>query len=141
MAEKRRQEDKLVELVRQDTTLEMDNRFEFITLAQTYVDDFKENLTKSSIELHDKYRELDAGIDTWQEFLAHPPVKKYINGFVNEMINSSARSSLAKGEGVRDAISVKKAMEGEGTQGKNENFIVFRLPDKENEYQLTGEIA
>lgn len=131
-------EDRLVELVRSDSKLEDAIRFEYITLAQSFVEDFRGNLMLTSIDLNEKY---PFGIDVWQEFLSHPPVKKYTSSFVNEIITRNTETALATGVGVRDAIGVKKAMNDAGNESKNENFIVFRLPDKEDSYELSGEVA
>lgn len=138
MVKKLKQEDKLVEIVKNDEKLDPSTRFEYITLAKAFVEDFKSNLMLTSIDLNDKY---PFGIDVWQEFLGHPPIKKYNEAFVNEIISRNTDAALASGEGVRDAVAVKKALNDVGKEAKNENFIVFRLPDKENEYQLTGEIT
>lgn len=138
MAKTKKTEDKLVELVRRDEKLDDAMRFEYITLAQAFVEDFRANLMLTSIDLNEKY---PFGIDVWQEFLNHPPVKKYVSSFVNEIISRNTDTALATGVGVRDAIGVKKAMNDSGNEAKNENFIIFRLPEKDDEYQLTGEIT
>jgi len=133
-----KREDKLVELIRTDSKLQVDQRFEYIILAQNFAEDFRNNMMLSSIDLDAKYK---FGMDVWQEFLSYPAVSKYITSFRNELINRNTDMALATGEGVRDAIGVKKAMKEEGGEVKNSNFVVFRLPDKEDEYQLTGQVT
>lgn len=137
--EKVKADDRLIEIIKADEKLDDAQRFEYITLAQSFIEDFKGNMMLTSIELDAKY---SFGIDVWQEFLSHPPIKKYINSFVNEMIAKNTDTALATGVGVRDAIGVKRAMSEATQESRNENFVVFRLPDKnEDEYQLSGEIS
>ena len=133
-----KQEDKLVEIVKNDVKLEHSVRFEYITLAKSFVEDFKNNLMLTSIDLNDKY---PFGIDVWKEFLNYPAVKKYNEAFVDEIISRNTDASLISGEGIRDAVAVKKVLSDKGKEAKNENFIVFRLPDKEQEYELNGDIT
>lgn len=134
---KKLQEDKLVEIVKADEKLTPSLRFEYITLAKSFVEDFRANLMLTSIDLNDKY---PFGIDVWQEFLAYPAIKKYNEAFVDEIISRNTDAALASGEGVRDAVAVKKALNDKGREAVNANFIVFRLPDKEDDYNLSGEI-
>lgn len=123
-------DDKLVSMIRDDTKLSNEVRIEYISLANTFTEEFSKNITLTSIELHDKY---GYGIDTWNEFLNYPMVRKYVQGFVKEIISKKADASLITGEGTRDAIGVKKAMDKDTSDLESERFIVFLLPKKVEE--------
>lgn len=124
---KKKKDDGLLKLIQQDQSLEDELKMEFMTLANSYTDDFRANLFRTSIELDDLY---PFGIHTWSTFLNHPPIKKFIQGFVNELISKSADTALAGGDGVRDAINVRREIDKQTEDYSGENFVVFRLPDK-----------
>lgn len=128
-------ENKMVELIKNDPKLDVDTKREYKTLAEFFVLDFGNNLNKTSIELDDLTQ---YGIDTWKEFLVYPPIRKYIESFIHEKINKNVDQALASGQGSRDAIGVKKAMDTMNNATNNEYFVVFRLPDKED-YEPSGE--
>lgn len=131
-------ENRLIDIIKTDTKLDMDVRTEYLTLARSFIADFNHNMLLSSLELDDKY---SFGIDAWSSFLNHPSIKKYVDGFVNELIARSADKSLVTGEKVRDSIGVKAHMEKVADRGTNFNFVVFRLPEKKEEiYEYDGDI-
>lgn len=127
----------LVEVIREDTKLDQDLKMEYLSLAQSFAENFKENIVKTSIELDEVY---PFGMDIWQKFLNYAPVKRYIETFRNELISQSVNVSIMTGTRSKDALAVKRELERENSDNTFENFVVFRLPDKENEYELTGDI-
>lgn len=127
----------LLELIRDDVKLTPDIKMEYITLAQSYSDNFRENLNKTSMELDESF---SYGIDTWKQFLNYPPVKSYIEAFRRELISQSVNEAMITGNKAKDAISIKKEIERENASNTFENFVVFRLPDKEEvEYEYSGQ--
>ena len=133
-------EEKLIEIIKSDMKLTFEVRLEFINLANSFLEDFKDNLGLTSIELNEKY---GFGLDAWQVFLNHPPISKYIKSFVNELANKRAHEALATGKGTRDAIGVIKELERYSETLSNDRFVVFRLPDKNKEedtYEYSGEV-
>jgi len=127
----------LVEVIRTDKKLDEETRMEYLSLAQAFSELFRENIVKTSIELDEMY---PFGMDVWQKFLSYAPVKRYIETFRNELISQSANVAMMTGTRSKDALAVKKELERENSDNTFENFVVFRLPDKENEYELTGDL-
>lgn len=137
MPRKERKPHGLVEVIREDTKLDQETKMEYLTLAQSFAESFKENITKTSIELDESY---PFGMDLWQKFINYAPVKRYIESFRNELISQSVNTAMITGQRSKDAIVVKKEMERENASNTFENFVVFRLPDKEKDYEFSGDI-
>lgn len=136
--EKVKKENKMLTIIQEDPKLDALAKMEYLTLARHYIEDFKENIKKTSIELDEV---TDYGIDTWKEFLNYAPIRKYIDSFVHEQINKNVDQSLASGQGARDAIGIKKAMDTMNNATNNEFFVIFRLPDKDDDsYELSGQL-
>lgn len=131
------EEQRLIQIIKQDPKIGPDIRMEYITLAKEFLTDFKANLMLTSIELDDKY---GFGIDVWKDFLLQPSIRKYNEGFLSEMVGRQVDQALAKGEGTRDAIGVKRELDRQSGATSNEMFVVFRLPDKEQVYDPSGEL-
>lgn len=130
-------ENKMVTMITEDKKLPDPVKMEYIILANDFMEDFKENMLMTSIELNDRY---PYGMDTWQSFLRYPAVSKYIESFRVEIAEKQANEMINTGVRAKDAIAVKQNIANNAGTGNNQNFIVFRLPDKENEYELSGEI-
>lgn len=103
-----------------------DFRMGLISMANMFLDDFADNLYRTSIEMNEKIPYFT--IDAWREFLNYPIVRKYIKAFKDEQINRTADQSLAEGD--RGAVSIKKAIQEGGPQINNSNLILIRLPEK-----------
>lgn len=130
-------DDRLIQIIKDDSKLAEDIRIEFLVLARSYLTEFKDNLSQTSLELDAKY---GFGADTWRDFLQYPSIKKYIDGFMNELIAKNVDQALISGNGTRDAIGVKREMARTSDDHTNEMFVIFRMPDKEEIYETTGEI-
>lgn len=126
MATKKKNSD-LVQIIKDDTRLTEEEKAEFISMASLYQADFVANLTKSSVDLAD---ETDIPISMWRKFLTLPTIKRYLESVINEQIKKQADSSLLKGTGTRDAISVRKAMQQAESAEDNTKYILIRLPEK-----------
>lgn len=135
-----KKDDKLITIIKNDSKIEPELMYEYLTLANRFSEDFKSNILLTSIELDEKY---GLGVDTWQGFLKHPPIKKYIGSFVNEIVGKKANEALASGKGTRDAVGVIKELERYSDMHSNDKFIVFRLPDKikDEVYDFTGKLT
>jgi len=135
-----KKDEKLITIIKNDPKIEPEVMHEYLTLAQYFNEDFKNNILLTSIELDEKY---GLGVDTWQGFLKHPPIKKYISSFVNEIVGQKAQESLATGRGTRDAVGVLKELERYSDVQSNDRFVVFRLPDKVKDevYEFNGKIT
>lgn len=121
-------ESKLIQDLRNDEKLREnpDKRMAFIAMASFYLEDFAENMYKTSIELYEKIPFYS--MDSWREFLNYPIVRKYIKSFKDEKINIIADQGLAEGD--KSAVSIKKAMQENGPQVNNSNLILIRVPEK-----------
>lgn len=121
-------ESKLIQDLRNDEKLREnpDKRMAFIAMASFYLEDFAENMYKTSIELYEKIPFYS--MDSWREFLNYPIVRKYIKSFKDEKINIIADQGLAEGD--KSAVSIKKAIQENGPQVNNSNLILIRVPEK-----------
>lgn len=125
-------ESKLIQDLRNDEKLREnpDKRMAFIAMASFYLEDFAENMYKTSIELYEKIPFYS--MDSWREFLNYPIVRKYIKSFKDEKINIIADQGLAEGD--KSAVSIKKAMQEGGPQVNNSNIVLIRLPEKREDF-------
>lgn len=105
-----------------------DARMGMISMATMFLEDFSNNLYKTSIEMNSAIPFYT--IDAWKDFLNYPVVRKYIKSFRDEKINMMADQGLAEGD--RGAVSIKKAMQEGGPSINNSNLILVRLPEKKD---------
>ena len=125
-------ESKLIQDLRNDEKLREnpDKRMAFIAMASFYLEDFAENMYKTSIELYEKIPFYS--MDSWREFLNYHIVRKYIKSFKDEKINIIADQGLAEGD--KSAVSIKKAIQEGGPQVNNSNIVLIRLPEKREDF-------
>ena len=123
-------ENELIKSIKNDEKLREnpDFRMGMISMATMFLEDFSDNIYKTSIEMNEKIPFYS--IDAWKDFLNYPVVRKYIKSFRHEKINMMADQGLA--EGHRSAVSIKKAMQEGGPQINNSNLILIRLPEKKD---------
>ena len=123
-------ENELIKLLKNDEKLreKPDFRMGMISMATMFMEDFSENMYKTSIEMNSKIPFYS--IDAWKDFLNYPVVRKYIKSFRDEKINMMADQGLAEGD--RGAVSIKKAMQEGGPSINNSNLILIRLPEKKD---------
>lgn len=119
----------LLDLIKNDDNLKKkenrEQKMSYISLATLFMDNFNENINKTSIEMNES---IPVGIDTWKDFLNYPIVRKYIQTFKDEKIMNIADTGLM--EGNKNAVSIKKSMEGRGPAVNNSNIILMRIPEK-----------
>lgn len=119
----------LLDLIKNDDNLKKkenrEQKLSYISLATLFMDNFNENINKTSIEMNES---IPVGIDTWKDFLNYPVVRKYIQTFKDEKIMSIADTGLM--EGNKNAVSIKKSMESKGPAVNNSNIILMRIPEK-----------
>lgn len=120
----------LLELIKNDENLKkQENRVQkmsYLALANLFLENFDENINKTSIEMHSSNPEVT--VDTWKDFLNYPVVRKYIQSFRDEKIMNVADSGLM--EGNKNAVNIKKVMENRGPVINNSNIILIRIPEK-----------
>lgn len=121
----------LLDLIKNDDNLKKkenrEQRMSYISLATLFMEKFDENINKTSIEMNST---IPLGVDTWKEFLNYPVVRKYIQSFRDEKIMNVADKGLMDGD--KNAVNIKKSMEGRGPAINNSNIILIRLPEKQN---------
>jgi len=117
----------LLDLIKKDENLKKnrDQRMSYISLATLFMEKFDENINKTSIEMNNT---IPVGVDTWKDFLNYPVVRKYIQSFRDEKIMNVADTGMM--EGNKNAVNIKKAMEGRGPAINNSNIILIRIPEK-----------
>ena len=120
-----KKENQLLVRLREDTKLDKTTKMSYISIANIYLDNFDENINKTSIDMNKEY---PLGIDTWKDFLNYPIVRQYIQSFRDEQISQIADKGLMEGD--KDAVSIKKVMQDKGPNINNSNIIVIRLPEK-----------
>ena len=123
-------ENELIKSIKNDEKLREnpDLRMGMISMATMFLEDFSENMYKTSIEMNAKIPFFS--IDAWKDFLNYPVVRKYIKSFRDEKINMMADQGLAEGD--KSAVSIKKAMQEGGPSINNSNLILIRLPEKKD---------
>ena len=121
-------ENELIKSIKKDEKLSEnpDLKIEMISMATVFLEDFSENMYKTSIEMNSKFPFYT--IDAWKDFLNYPSVRKYIKSFRDEKINMMADQGLAEGD--KGAVSIKKAMQENGPSVNNSNIVLIRLPEK-----------
>lgn len=123
-------ENELIKNLKNDEKLreDPDKRMGMISMATMFLENFKDNIYKTSIEMNADIPFYS--IDAWKDFLNYPVVRKYIKSFRDEKINMMADQGLAEGD--RGAVSIKKAMQEGGPAINNSNLILIRLPEKKD---------
>lgn len=121
-------ENELIKNLKNDEKLREnpDKRMGMISMATMFLEDFSENMYKTSIEMNSKIPFYT--IDAWKDFLNYPVVRKYIKSFRDEKINMVADQGLAEGD--KSAVSIKKAIQDGGPSVNNSNIVLIRLPEK-----------
>lgn len=126
----KKKNDVLLDLIKNDENLKKkenrEQKLSYISLATLFMEKFDENINKTSIEMNNT---IPVGIDTWKDFLNYPVVRKYIQSFRDEKIMNTADSGLM--EGNKNAVNIKRAMEGRGPAVNNSNIILIRIPEKQ----------
>jgi len=122
-------ESKLIKDLKADERLrdEPDYRMNLLSMAAMFLDDFGNNIYRTSIEMHEKIPYFS--IDAWKDFLSYPIVRKYIKSFTDEKTTRSAEQGLAEGD--KAALGIKKAMDNTLTVN-NSNIVLIRLPEKKD---------
>lgn len=125
-------ESKLILELKADPKLMEDpeKRMEYVSMATMFLEDFSNNIYKTSIEMYDIIPYFS--IDVWREFLNYPVVRKYIKAFKDEQISAVAERGMAEGD--KNALGIKKAMDGSLSGANNSNIVLIRLPERKDEW-------
>lgn len=107
-----------------------EKRMEYVSMATMFLEDFSNNIYKTSIEMYDSIPYFS--IDVWREFLNYPVVRKYIKAFKDEQVSAMADRGMAEGD--KNALGIKKAMDSSGSGANNSNIVLIRLPERKDEW-------
>lgn len=127
--EKEKRESKLIIDLRADKNLakDKDKKEEFIGLAYVFLENLKENLNKTSLELDEK---TPVGVDLWREWLNYPIIRSYLQQFKDEKIENIVDSGLMRGD--KNLVGIKKILDNSGPQVNNSNIVLIRLPERKD---------
>lgn len=102
----------------------------YLTLANFYEEDLKENIYKTSFELDDKYNTFN--YYAWSEFKQYPLVRNYTDNFIQEAHLAEANKTIKNGgiNKTAEALAVQEIVEGKRLADKNTNVIVFLMPQR-----------
>lgn len=130
---KEEQQSELVRILAADKQLNDDlPRLQlFLTLARLFDEDLKINLKRNSFELDEAYFTQDP--HAWLEFKQYPPVRNYIQKFLDEEQLSMARKTISDSGLTRtkDAIDIQAIVENKQRADQNTHIIVFLMPQTE----------
>lgn len=105
-------------------------KMQFLAMASLFEQEFLKNITRDSIELSEKHPEIKP--EEWLSFLTYPPIKKFIDGFLNEKAEKQAMKALGEGQmKPSDALKVKADIDAKKDRLDNSNIVVFFLPQKQ----------
>ena len=120
---------KLVDIILADDRLTEREKRTYEAMANVYLDDFQNNINKSSLQLAQLYPEYDA--DMWMAWEEYAPTSKYIKRFRNDALRKVNENALMTGDG-NGAVSVRKLLDKDNNEA-NMRLVVFRLPDREKD--------
>ena len=105
-------------------------KMQFLAMANLFERDFLKNISRDSIELSEKYPEIKP--QEWLTFLTYPPIKKFIDSFLNEKAEKQALKALGEGQmKAADALKVKADIDAKKDRVDNSNIVVWFLPQKD----------
>lgn len=107
--------------------LTQDQKDKYLSMAELFLPELKQNLNRTSIELSELYPEYQ--LEDWMEFLAVPVVSKYLQTLRNESISRNAEQAMT--EGSLAGAKLKQIVDA-SSASINSRYIIFRLPDKED---------
>jgi hypothetical protein len=125
------QDNELINLIMADKQLkdDPDRRQLYITYAGLFSSELVENIDLTSLELDDKYK--TGNPSSWQKFLKHNVVKRFIDGFVDERSERNANKAIGVDVKTSDALKIKEQLEKKNNADDNSNIVVMFLPQKE----------
>ena len=119
-------------------TLSQTDKLTYIHMATMFNQDLANNIILTSIDLANKYPQAYhnpatgtptiINSDKWLEWTNYPPIKKYIQDYLDNTIQKQADQLLTTGQS--DPIKVKQLLQKQNQQD-NFQFIITRLPDKQ----------
>jgi hypothetical protein len=105
-------------------------KMKFLAMATLFESEFLNNIKRDSLELAEKYSDIKP--EEWLTFLTYPPIKKFIDGFLNEKAEKQAMKALGESQmKASDALKVKADIDSKKDKLDNSNIVVFFLPQKQ----------
>ena len=118
-------------IIENDGSLDSEDKIVYMSLANLYEKDFKNNLGLTSLALDEKYQTNQPSL--WQRFLAHTSVRNFIDEYIYEDVEKKAM--MAIGSGITDsnkALKAKEVIDKKKKREDNNMVVVLRLPEKED---------
>lgn len=122
---KDKKQSELWDLLDQNKKLSDEEKLNFYPMANLYDSDLRNNLSRTTLDLNEIYS--DYSVQLWRQFIRVPEIRKYIQSFKDEEINTKADEALMRGD--KDGAAIKKVMQGQNPIN-NQNIVLIRVPDK-----------
>jgi hypothetical protein len=120
----------LVDVIKMAGHLNEEKKNLFITLAELYTQNFRDNLFKDQFDMAKD--NIGTTFDEWSMFLNDRLILTYINRHKRTLMKSNAESNLVDpfSKNKRDNLNLLKTLEEKDKAFSNQNIIIMRLPNK-----------
>lgn len=124
--------DPLIESLKESIHINEDTKEVLIHLAELFLSDMKNNLSKDQFELAEKYPDTKA--DEWTSFLTDKVVSTYITKHKNALLRIKAELNLADpyAKNKRDNINLLEKLSDKENE-QRQNVVIIRIPSKYEE--------
>ena len=124
--------DPLIESLKESIHINETTKKSMLHLAELFLSDMKNNLTKDQFELEEKYSETTA--DEWTTFLTDRVVSTYITKHKNALLKIKAELNLADpyAKNKRDNLTLLQRLSDKENESK-QNVVIIRIPSKYEE--------
>lgn len=121
--------DPLIESLKESVHINEETKDLLLHLAELYLSDMKNNMTKDQFELEEKYKGTTA--DEWTTFLMDRVVSTYINKHKNALLKVRAELNLADpyAKNKRDNLNLLERLDDKEKEEK-EDIVIIRIPSK-----------
>ena len=132
MAKSKEKDYGLLKVIDNDAGLTKEERLEFKSLARLFQKDFKNNLSKTSLELDEDLKTNNPSM--WRKFLSHMSIKNFIDDYLYEDMEKKAIDAMSGKSGYKEsskALKIKQVVDEKKKGEDNSNFVLVMLPSKE----------
>ena len=121
--------DPLIESLTESVHINESTKELMLNLAELYLSDMKNNMSKDQFELAEKYENTTA--DDWTTFLMDRVVSTYINKHKNALLKVRAELNLADpyAKNKRDNLTLLQRLDDKEKEEK-QDIVIIRIPSK-----------
>lgn len=121
--------DPLIESLKESVHINESTKELMLHLAELYLSDMKNNMSKDQFELAEKYPDTTA--DDWTTFLMDRVVSTYINKHKNALLKVRAELNLADpyAKNKRDNLTLLQRLDDKEKEEK-QDIVILRIPSK-----------